>query len=363
MKSRQPFVIAAAAALVFTVSTPSSAQWVKYQTPGIPRTADGKPDLGAPAPKALDGRPDLSGIWRIDPAGYAFDLTMDLKAGEVMPWAEALFKQRSEEFAKDFPGYRCMPSPGPLNSFGLFKIIQSPTVLAVLPEDGTYRQIHTDGRQLPQDPNPTWMGYSVGAWDGDTLVVESAGFNDQSWLDFFGHPHSEALRVTERYRRRDFGHLEVQMKFEDLKAYTRPWTITLVGELNPDTELLEYVCNENERSMQHFLVTDEDRRKNRTVVTVPRESLAAYVGIYELISPVGRRITYTVSLPGDQLIAQPPGGGRYPLVPTSPTTFAVAGTPVEFFKDAKGVVTHFIVRTVEGDQKAVRQPDTATPAR
>src|SRR5262245_28426703 len=229
MKSGHTSVVALAAALGFGLAAPVTAQWVKYQTPGIPRTADGKPDLGAPAPKALDGRPDLSGIWRIDPAGYAFDLTMDLKAGEVMPWADALFKQRSEELAKDYPGYRCMPSPGPLNSFGLFKIIQSPTVLAILPEDGTYRQIHTDGRQLPQDPNPTWVGYSVGGWDGDTLVVQSAGFNDKSWLDFFGHPHTEALRVTEQYRRKDFGHMEVQMTFEDSKTYARSWTIALVA--------------------------------------------------------------------------------------------------------------------------------------
>ena len=234
---------------------------------------------------------------------------MDLKAGEVMPWADALFKQRSEEFAKDYPGYRCMPSPGPLNSFGLFKIIQSPAVLAILPEDGTYRQIHTDDRQLPEDPNPTWVGYSVGAWDGDTLVVQSAGFNDQSWLDFFGHPHTEALRVTERYRRMDFGHMEVQMTFEDLKAYARPWTITLVAELNADTELLEYVCNENERSVQHFLVTDEDRRNNRTVVTVPREILASYVGVYQLDQP-GRPAHHIHGEPSGRSADRPAAGRR-----------------------------------------------------
>jgi hypothetical protein len=351
-------VNAAAAALLaigLSVSPPVFAQWLKHPTPGIPRKADGKPDLEAPAPRAPDGRSDLSGIWRIDPAGYAFDLTLDLKPAEVLPWAVALSRQRQDAFGKDHPAYRCLPQPGPLNSFGLFKILQTPGVIAILPEEGTYRQIHVDGRELPKDPNPSWIGYSAGRWDGDTLVVESAGFNDKTWLDSYAHPHSEALRITERYRRTDFGHLHLDMTFEDPKAYARPWTISLDGELVADTELLEYVCNENERDVQHIVVTDDDRRRSQTVVKVPVEVLSQYVGEYELTSPIGRLITFTVTLPGEQLIVQPPTGGKYPLVPSSETTFSVAGTPLEFVKDPQGTVTHFVVRTVEGDQKAVRR--------
>ncbi len=117
-----------------------------------------------------------------------------------------------------------------------------------------FREIFTDGRPLPADPNPTWMGYSVGHWDGDTLVVESSGFNDRTWIDTGGHPHSEALRVTERFLRRDFGHITLQTTIDDPKAYTKPWTVSYDLRLLPDTELLEYVCTENNKDMQHIVV-------------------------------------------------------------------------------------------------------------
>jgi hypothetical protein len=240
-------------------------------------------------------------------------------------------------------------------SFGIFKILQGRGTLAVLSEQGAFRQILTDGRALPKDPNPTWMGYAVGRWDGDTLVVESAGFNDRTWLDFGGHPHTESLRVSERYRRKDFGHMQIEMTFDDPKAYKRPWTIALDAELLADTELLESVCNENEKSIQHFVVTDEDRRKSRTVVTVAAKVLSSYVGEYDLVDLAGRHNPMKVELKGDQLIAQPPRGGGFPLVAESDTVFSASGARVEFFTDDKGAVTHFVVRTVEGDQTGTRK--------
>ena len=340
----------ALAAALCVCSSPATAQWLKTPTPGIPRTPDGKPNLTALAPKAHDGRPDLSGLWRVDAGGYGLNLVSDLKPNEVMPWADTLYKQRAEEFGKDFPGYRCMPDLGPLIAFGLFKILQTPTTMAFLPESAHYRQILTDGRALPVDPNPTWMGYSVGHWDGDTLVVQSAGFNDRTWLDFGGHPHTEALRVTERYRRTDFGHMKIEMTFEDPKAYTRPWTIRVDATYVPDTELLEDVCNENEKSLQHFVVTDEDRKRNSTTVNVPASILSRYVGTYEGTTPIGRHEIFQVTLEGDRLKAAPPGGGGYVLIPDSETTFTASGTPVIFHVDAAGAAIDFVAHTVEGDQ-------------
>jgi hypothetical protein len=351
--------LASAVAAMMTVlacSASANAQWLTDRTPGIPRTPDGKANLSAPTPRTADGKPDLSGLWRPEGGGYVLNLVSDLKRSEVLPWAEELVKKRSEDFGKDAPIYRCMPEIGPLYALHRFKLLQTPGTLAMLPEDGPYRNILTDGRALPKDPNPTWMGYSVGRWEGDTLVVESAGFNDLTWLDAVGHPHTGALRVTERYHRRDFGHMKISITFDDPKTYTRPWTIEVDAQFTPDTELLEFVCNENEKSLQHFLVTDEDRRKSREVVTLSRAVLESYVGRYELTDGAGRHLTFEVTLNGDQLMMAPPNGGKYPLTARSETTFEVASTPVVFKKDASGAVTGFVVSTVEGDQTAVRKP-------
>ena len=342
------------AAALLILAVPAAAQWLKTPTPGIPRTPDGKPNLAAPVPKTLDGRPDLSGVWRVDPGGYALNLVSDLKPEEILPWAAELSRKRAEEFGKDHPGYKCMPDIGPFTSFGLFKILQTPSTIAFLPEAGAYRQILTDGRALPEDPNPTWTGYSIGRWDGDTFVVESAGFNDRTWLDVDGHPHTEALRVTERYRRADFGHMRIEMTFADPRTYTRPWTIRLDATLAPDTELLESVCNENEKSLQHFVITDEDRRKSRGT-KVPIEVLSKYVGTYEGTNEAGRKMTFEVTLTGDQLKAAPAGSGGFVLVPESATTFSASGAPVIFHVGPDGVPTDFLVHTVEGDMKFVKK--------
>src|SRR5580698_1794996 len=167
------------------------AQWLNFRTPGIPRTADGKPNLMAPAPRTPDGKPDLSGLWRPEVNPYWLDVIQDVKdEGIFLPAAEALFKKRVADFRRDDPVTQCLPG-GPSQIFfaeSLYRIIQSPTVVALLYEGvgGRNRQIFMDGRELPEDPNPTWMGYSIGRWEGDTLVVESAGFNDRSWLDRVG---------------------------------------------------------------------------------------------------------------------------------------------------------------------------------
>jgi hypothetical protein len=344
------------------LATPCHGQWLKYPTPGIPRTADGKPDLNAPAPKTADGKPDLSGIWRANAGGYSLDVTSDLRPGEIQPWAAALYKQRVENFGKDNPAGRCFPTLGPGISAWLYKIVQTSEVIAFLPEayplPSAFRQILVDGRELPEDPNPTWQGYSVGHWDGDTLVIESAGFNDKTWLDLGGHPHTEELRVTERFRRKDFGHMELKTTFEDPKAYARPWTVSIEVALQPDTELLEYVCNENERDFQHFVTTGEDQKKFRSDVKVAPQTLAKYAGIYESPAAAGK-LTYEVTLVGDQLMVKPPaGGGRIHFQAESATTFsrAMVGDSIEFVSDAQGAVTHFIYRsTEEGERKAIRK--------
>jgi len=240
----------------FVICLPVSAQWLNYPTPGIPRLPDGKPNLAAPVPKTPDGKPDLSGIW--EPRfGYTGDIAKDLKPGEVpfQPWAEALFKHRKETMGREDPQARCVLSGVPRENVVPypFKILNTTGMIVILYEAlHSYRQIFTDGRELPKNPNPAWMGYSVGHWDGDTLVVESSGFVENNWLDNGGHPGTEALRLTERFHRRDFGHIDLAMTIDDRKAYTKPWTVNLGFNL-ADTELIEYVCDENEKDVGHLV--------------------------------------------------------------------------------------------------------------
>jgi hypothetical protein len=349
-------VFGAGLAIVLCAAVPADAQWLKTPTPGIPRTKDGKPDLTAPAPKAPDGTLDLSGIWRAEALAFSLDVTTDLKPGEILPWAAALAKERTARFSTDHPSYRCMPEIGATYNLTTFKFIQSSGALAMLPEGGPYRQILIDGRALPEDPQPTWMGYSVGHWEGNTMVVESAGFNDRTWLDYAGHPHTEALRTTERYTRKDFGHMEIQITYTDLKAYTRPWTITLQANLTPDTELLENVCNENDKSSrQHFTITDDDKRKALSEFVIPAEVLSRYAGPYDM-KMGGKSIPSSVEFDNGRLYVVFPGGsGKVPLVAESETTFSALGAPVVFRKDPTGAVSGFVVRTVEGDQEFERK--------
>jgi hypothetical protein len=244
----------------------ADAQWLSTPDPSIPRTADGKPNLAAPTPHGVDGRPDLSGVWVLDttmPFRYLANLAADFAPNDVPmhPWAEALTKERaSGQHATEFPAARCLPQGIPIlnNSPAAdfpFKIVHTPRLMVVLYEAGNaFRQIFLDGRSLPVDPNPTWLGYSVGRWEGDALVIVTSGFNGRSWLDLKGHPSTESLRITERFRRPDLGHLQLALTIDDPKTYLKPWTVDLRMRLLADTDILEYVCNENEKDLAHMVV-------------------------------------------------------------------------------------------------------------
>jgi hypothetical protein len=225
------------------------AQWLNFSTPGIPRTAEGQPNLSAPTPRRADGKPDLTGIWVADSPKYLVNLAADSGPVPFQPWAETLYNERKANLGKDDPEARCMPQGVPkVNALPYpFKIFNMPGEVVILYEMFyLYRQVFTDGREFPkQFANPSWMGYSIGKWEGDDFVVETAGVNDKFWMDTNGHPHTEALRVTERFRRKDFGHMEVEVTIDDPKAYTKPWKATIKQHLLPDTELLEFVCEQN----------------------------------------------------------------------------------------------------------------------
>jgi hypothetical protein len=202
-----------------------------------------------PAPRTRDGKPDLSGVW------YA-QRPVDPGKPEPLPWAEALLRERAENNSKDAPGTHCMPR-GLTNAGALFpyKLVQTPGLLVMLFEDDipSHRQVFLDGRGHPKDPNPRWMGYSSGHWEGDALVVETVGFDDRSWLTAQGHPHTEMMRVTERFRRPDLGHLEIEITIDDPGAYAKPWVIKRVSDLDPNDDIGEYVCTENNKDPEHMV--------------------------------------------------------------------------------------------------------------
>jgi len=346
------------AIILSAMTTPLAAQWVDYPTPGIPRTADGKPNLIAPAPRTADGKPDLSGLWQRISLKYERNIAADLKPGEIQPWAEALVRQRAEDLQKDHMSVQCLPwGPSYSNSARKAKIVQTPGLILMLDEDLTYRQIFMDGRTLETDTSPNWMGYSVGRWEEDTLVIDSFGFNDRTWLDRDGHPHSEALRMTERYRRLDFGHMQIEITLNDPKVYARPWTVTLSAELTPDTELLEYVCNESHHSLEHWVGKASDEKKFE--VKVPPEILAKYAGTYEELDFWGNRphpaiIEITVS--DGALFAELKGRDKVPLVAQSETNFSgFYGLGLSFVTDAQGVVTHLLERRISRDYRFRRK--------
>jgi hypothetical protein len=266
--SRSLRIAAALVACLTTFTMQASAQWVNYPTPNTPRTPDGKPNLAAPAPRAADGKPDLAGIWlrtegpnapRSNPTGIPGNLTWYMPKGAEIPMrpeAQALFKQRAANLGGGRPSQHCLPHgiPDAMLYGGPVKFVQTPGLTLFLYEEfDHYRQIFTDGRPFPKDPEPTWFGYSIGKWDGDAFVVESMGFNDKTWLDDTGHPHTDAMRTTERFRRRDFGHMDMLLTIDDPKAYTKPWSVTIGFGLLPDTDLIENIC-ENEKDSAHIVV-------------------------------------------------------------------------------------------------------------
>jgi len=232
-------------------------QWLNTPTTNMPKTADGKVDLNAPAPKAADGHPDLSGVWTPNSRPLQ-DLSVGVANRDVpyLPWAADLTKTRANGArGKDDPAAYCVPGMPKLIYLPYpYKIYQLPGVTVILYEGfTTFRQIFTDGRPLPADPQPSWIGYSTGKWDGDTFVVETSGINEKTWMDNAGRPHSDALRMIERYRRRNFGTMDVTVTFDDPKTYARPWTVDLSpSRLVVGQDLLEYVCTENNRDVGHL---------------------------------------------------------------------------------------------------------------
>src|SRR5947207_8901162 len=303
----KPLHLANAAVLItFALLLPAdgAAQWINYPAAGTPRLPDGKANLSAPAPRTADGKPDLTGVWRGAGPLYRFNIAQDLKPEDIQPWAEALFLQRVRDSRKDSPLARCLPVSVPFHDFfDLNRIVQTPGLIVLLFEspNSPHRTVFTDGRDLPKDPNPTWLGYSVGRWEGDTLVVTTAGFNDRGWLDSAGHPQTESLRITERLRRRDFGHMDFEITIDDPKVFTRPFTIKRERLLAPDTDLLEDVC-ENERDGAHL--------SGDSGIRLSPQLLASYAGVYELAP--GRQAVVTVV--GDMLFVQGLNEPRLPLM-------------------------------------------------
>src|SRR5438093_9809483 len=288
-------------AVTLVASVPLAAQWLNQPTKGIPRTAGGKPNLTAPAPRTADGKPDLSGLWNKLSPKYHRNIAADLKPEEIHAWAHALVEQRTEDLGREYMNVQCVPlGPGYVTSADItgaemMKLVQTPGLILMLSPDLTYRQIFLDGRSLESAPNPSWMGYSIGHWDGDSLVVESFGFNDRTWLDHDGHPHTEGLRMTERYRRRDFGHLDLQVTLSDPAVYAKSWTVAVRAELAADTEMIEFVCNENNRSsLEHWVGKASDERKGE--VQVAPDILAKYVGTYEEQPPLWRAVPRVVEI-------------------------------------------------------------------
>jgi len=345
MRSRR---LSSLAVLVSLAVVPASAQWLNYPTPGTPRLPDGTPNLSAPAPRTADGHPDLTGVWSGAGPMYRYNIAQDLQAGDVQPWAHALFLQRLLDSRKDSPLARCLPVSAPYhNFFNLTQFVQTPAMLVMMYEspNSPHRTIYTDGRPLPTDPNPAWFGYSIGRWEGDTLVVTSAGFNDRAWLDSAGHPQTESLRLTERIRRRDFGHMDFETTIDDPKVFTKPFTIKSERLIAPDTDVLEDVC-ENEKDQHHF--------SQATGVTVSPAVLAAYAGTYEMAPGRDAVVVVEEGLLYVRGLNEP----KLPLLAQSETLFLSTATPTgfEFIKDAQGRVTHLMVRGANGDRRAPRKP-------
>ena len=269
--SRRSILLAVFAGVL--ASSPLAAQWIRYPSAGAPRKADGTIDMSAATPRTADGKPDFSGIWtsdEVDPrrpgvppnprdattSRRMVNIGVELPGGlPYQPWLAALVKERWAKNAKEDPHVRCFPDNF-IRAYAmphLLKFAQMPGLLIVLNEwNAGYRQVFTDGRPLPEDPNPSWMGYSSATLSGDTLVVDTIGLRDDSWIDWQGSVVTEGAKVREEIRRPDFGHLEIQLTVDDPKAYTKPWTVTIKECLIVDTELIDEICLENERSLQHM---------------------------------------------------------------------------------------------------------------
>ncbi len=293
LRRRDDLSVTTAFAILGTlfVSTSLAAQWIRSPATGVPRKADGSVNMAAPTPRLADGKPDFSGIWTTaepnrrtgglsgpsnqaaagaapivddkpgDPKAITgsrqmSNIGVDLPGGlPYQPWLVPIVKERTANNAIGDPHIRCLPDNF-LRAYGLphlLKFVHTPGLLVVLNEmNAGYRQVFTDARPLPDNPNPSWQGYSSAKWSGDTLVVDTIGLRDDTWIDWSGSVLTEAAKVREQIRRPDFGHLEIQVTVDDPKAYTKPWTVTLKQRIVVDTELIDEICLENEKSLQHM---------------------------------------------------------------------------------------------------------------
>jgi hypothetical protein len=296
MQARYKVLVTAALVVLGTpaTSTHLSAQWLKYPTAGVPRKPNGQVDMSAPAPRMADGKPDFSGIWttgdpnvrrkagtpspkdpptpedpqtpkdgqppgdgsRITNSRQMANIGVDLPGGlPYRPWLAALVKERTANEAKDDPHIKCLPDNF-LRAYGLphlLKFVHTPGLLVVLDEmNAGYRQVFTDARPLPEDPDPSWQGYSSGKWSGDTLVIDTTGLRDDTWIDWNGSVLTQAAKVREQIRRPDYGHLDIEVTVDDPKAYTKPWTVQLKERIVVDTELVDEICLEDEQSLKHM---------------------------------------------------------------------------------------------------------------
>lgn len=344
-----------AALILLAAATPAAAQWLTLSTPGIPRTADGEPDLTAPAPRTPDGRADLSGLWV--PVRVTGDI---LDPEKIQDWALERIAENTSNFFGDDPRFHCLPSgpggyPAGSSESGRRRIVQNPGVIAVLNSDLTYRQIFMDGRELEEDPFPTWTGYSVGRWDGDTLIVESNGYNDKTWLHREGLPHTEVLRITERYRRPDFGHIVLDVTYDDPGTFHSTVHATIEMEFSADSELLETVCNESSQGRNHW--GGEFTEAEEKVVEVAGEVLARYVGTYQGVW-LGRQTTAEVTLEDGVLYLErtPPysetgftEAGKSKLIAQSENAFECdCGLGFVFAGDENGMATEVLEVHVSG---------------
>src|SRR5262249_55654501 len=338
---RHSGLVASLVVFVGLHATSATAQWPPYRTPGIPRLPDGKPNLTAPTPRTTEGKPDLSGLWHVDNSnnpviGLVGNVAQDVRIEDVQPWARSVARERLSSLGKDAPMARCLPPGLPsLNAFPviLARVVQAPALIVIVYSGGgtndVVRTIFTDGRELPKDPTPTWMGYSIGRWEGDTLVVDTVGFNDRAWLDFNGHPQTESLHISEHFHRRDVGHMEYEMTLDDPKVFTRTVSLTMDKVLVTDSAVEETVC-ENEKDSRHLV--------GGNGFELSSEKLSTYAGTFELER--GRPVAVTVA-DGYLVFQEGAAGLKRALVPQSELLFVFRnnGGAVEFVKDSRGAIT------------------------
>lgn len=327
------------------------AQWENLKTPGVPRLPNGKANLAAPAPRTADGKPDLTGVWETRAYsgerqyGLDYNVAQMMPAGTLTPFAEAARLKNLQNLRKDMPLSRCLPvSVSFLNLRSVTRFVQTPGLIVTLHEspNSPHRMIFLDGRELPKDPNPTWLGYSVGRWEGDTLVVTTVGFNDQGWLDVGGTPQSESLKLTERFRRTDFGHMEYEVTFEDPKVFTRPATARISKRYMADTEILEDVC-ENEK----------DSYRLTAGKALSADTLAKFAGMYRTAD---RDIEVVVA--NDQLTVRDPKFAEDRIFAASAEnkfSSALGYATIEFAKDSSGAITHYTRVDGKFVEKATRK--------